>query len=132
MAPIIAAPTGVTKSHPAVIPTNPANIPFNVNDREGFLYLTHPTIRENKPPVHAAKLVVRNTCEMAILFASPQAANCEPGLNPNQPNHKINTPNAAKVKLWPGIAFDFLSLPYFPIRGPKMAAPTSAIHPPTE
>ena len=26
------------------------------------------------------------------------AANCEPGLNPNQPNQRINTPRQASVK----------------------------------
>ena len=50
----------------------------------------------------------------------------------DHPNHRMNTPSAAIVRLWPGIALDLPSLPYLPIRGPRMAAPTKAIHPPTE
>ena len=36
------------------------------------------------------------------------------------------------VKLCPGIAFDLPSFPYLPIRGPRTAAPTNEIQPPTE
>ena len=132
MAPISTAPAGETKSQPAVTPTSPASTPFSVSDNDGFPNLNQLTTKAKKPPAHADKFVVRNTCEIAVWSVPVEAANCEPGLNPNQPNHKINTPRQANVRLWPGIAFDFPSLPYFPKRGPKMAAPTKAIHPPTE
>ena len=117
IAPIKAAPTGDTRSHPAVMPTKPASTPFNVSDKEGFLYLNQATIREKNPPVQAARLVVRNTCEIAVRLPSPAAASWEPGLNPNQPNHRMNTPRQAIVRLCTGMARDFLYLPYLPIRG---------------
>jgi len=60
------------------------------------------------------------------------AAVVEPQLNPNQQNHKIKTPSAPKAMLWAGIALGVPSALYFPIRGPRVAAPTSASHPPTE
>ena len=56
-------------------------------------------------------------------------------LKPYQANHKIKTPKAPKVTECPGIAFEVM-LPsaffvYLPIRGPRIAAPTSADKPPT-
>ena len=61
MAPIMTAPKGETRSHPAVTPTSPANTPFNVNDKEGFPYFIQLAVKAKKPPAHAARLVVRNT-----------------------------------------------------------------------
>src|SRR3989338_10860273 len=55
----------------------------------------------------------------------------EPGLNPNQPNHKTNVPRVAKDKLWPGIGLT-LPLLYLPNRGPSNNTPAKAAHPPTE
>jgi hypothetical protein len=59
-------------------------------------------------------------------------ANCDPGLKPNHPNHKINTPKAPNIKLCPGIAFTVPSVLYFPILGPTKAAATNDAQPPTE
>ena len=132
MAPINTAPEGATASHPAVIPTKPAKTPFSVSDIDGLPYFIQLIASAKKPPAQAARFVVRNTCEMAIASASVLAANCDPGLNPNHPNQRINTPSAATVRLCPGIALDLPSLPYLPIRGPRIAAPTKAIQPPTE
>ena len=132
MAPIRAAPIGDTRSHPAVTPTSPARIPLSVRESDGLPYLIQLTIKARNPPVQAARLVVRNTCEMAVWSPYPAAASCEPGLKPNHPNQRMNTPRQASVRLWPGMAFDFPSFPYLPKRGPRMAAPTNAIHPPTE
>jgi len=91
------APVSETISHPAVIPTKPANIPFSISDKEGFPYLIHEVKIVAIPPAHAAKFVVMNTCEIATRLTSPDAANCEPGLKPNQPNQRIKTPNDAIV-----------------------------------
>ena len=79
----------------------------------------------------AARLVVTKILP-ALTIASPSILTVEAPLNPNQQNQRINTPKAPTVRLCPGIAFDLPSLPYLPIRGPRMAAPTKAIHPPTE
>ena len=75
IAPIKAAPAGDTASHPAVIPTRPAKIPFSVNDRDGFPYFIQLTNRAKKPPAQAARFVVRNTWEIAIASAAVAAAN---------------------------------------------------------
>ena len=56
----------------------------------------------------------------------------DPGLNPNHPSQRTNNPITANDILCPGIAFTFPSLPYFPIRGPRINAPASAAQPPTE
>ena len=53
-----------------------------------------------------------------------------PELNPNHPNHKINTPKAANVNECPGIAFAFPLPSNFPILGPTIIAPANAVHPP--
>ena len=73
--PIATDPKGETKSHPAVIPTNPAKTPFNVKDKEGFQYLNQLVNKANRPPAHAAKFVVKNTCDIAVRFSIPAAAN---------------------------------------------------------
>ena len=131
MSPITTAPTGETRSHPAVIPTSPAKIPLSVSDSEGLPYLSHVTIMVATPPAAAARFVVRNTWEMAVLFISPLAANWLPGLNPNHPSHNMNTPSAANVRLCPGMARLLPSLLYFPRRGPSAMAPINANTPPT-
>ena len=132
IAPMTTAPQGDTVSQPAVIPTKPARMPFRVNDRDGLPYFSQLMLRAKKPPAQAARLVLRNTSEIATWSAVVAAASCDPGLKPNHPNQRMNTPSAAIVRLCPGIAFDWPSLPYLPMRGPRMAAPTSAIQPPTE
>ena len=38
MVPMITAPKGETMSQPAVMPTNPARMPFSVRDKEGLPY----------------------------------------------------------------------------------------------
>ena len=99
MAPISTDPKGDTRSHPAVMPTSPASTPFSVRDKEGLPYFIQLATSAKKPPAQAARLVVRNTCEMVVWSPLVAAANCEPGLNPNQPNQRINTPRQASVKL---------------------------------
>ncbi len=56
----------------------------------------------------------------------------EPGLKPNQPSQSTNRPITASDMLWPGMALGLPSLPYFPMRGPRISAPDSAAQPPTE
>src|SRR3989304_4167880 len=120
--PIIAAPSGETAAQPAVIATSPASAPFKDNPKLGLLNLAQATNMAPTAPAAAARLVVTKTCAIARALPVPEAANCEPGLNPNQPNQRINTPNVPSVRLWPGIAFGF-PFTNFPIRGPRVAAP---------
>ncbi len=63
--PIMTAPNGETTSQPAVIPTKPAKIPFSVSDKDGLLNFSQLTDKAKKPPAQAARLVVRNTWEIA-------------------------------------------------------------------
>ena len=73
-----------------------------------------------------------NTLELNSNAPSPVIPRLDPGLNPNQPIQRMNTPSAPSVKLCPGIAFDLPSLEYLPILGPSIVAPTKAHHPPIE
>ncbi len=129
--PITTAPQGDTTSQPAVMPTRPARMPFKVRESEGLPYLNQVTNMVATPPATAARLVVRKTCEMAKRFTSPLAASWLPGLKPNQPSQRINTPSAARARLCPGMARLLPSLPYFPRRGPRASAPVRARMPPT-
>ena len=43
-------------------------------------------------PPQAARFVLINIDEIATASSKVPNANCEPPLNPNQPNHRINTP----------------------------------------
>ena len=128
--PIIAADVGDTVSQLAVIPTRPAKEPFKDIDTSGFLYLTHVIASTVKVATAAARFVVTKILP-AVTIASPSMETVDAPLNPNQQNHKINTPSAPIVRLCPGIAFDFPLFEYFPIRGPKIFAPTKAATPPT-
>ena len=76
----------------------------------------------------AAVLVVTAISAMA----SASAAIVLPGLKPNQPNQRTKQPIVAAVMLWPGIALTLPSLPYLPMRGPRMMTPVRAAQPPIE
>ena len=91
------------------------------------MYLIKETNAATTPPAAAAKQVVTRVNDVN----SGSADKTEPPLNPNHPNHKINTPAVAKGMLCPGMAcvFPFLN---FPIRAPSNQTATSAAHPPTE
>ena len=125
------APTGDTRSHPAVMPTSPASTPLSVSESDGLPYFIHVMNIVAVPPATAARLVVRKTWLMAVRFTSPEAASCEPGLKPNQPSQRMKTPSEASVRLWPGMARLLPSLLYLPMRGPSAMAPIRASTPPT-
>ena len=72
------------------------------------------------------------TPDSGTMASSLAIATVEPPLNPNQQNHRINTPKAMAVRLWPGIARALPSLSYLPIRGPSIQAPRQAVTPPTK
>ena len=83
------------------------------------------TAAPSTPPAPAKNVLIK-IFDTAIASVAVPIANCEPPLNPNQPNHKINTPivtngidEAAKGFRGAG-APDFLNLPS---RGPIIIAP---------
>ena len=128
--PINAAPAGLTISQPAVIPTSPAKAPLSVIDTSGFLYLIHVKIIVVTLATAALKLVFINILPARAML-SPSIFTVEQPLKPNQQNHKMNTPSAPITILCPGIALEFPSLSYFPMRAPSILAPTKAATPPT-
>ena len=77
-------------------------------------------------PPQAAIFVFKNTWLTAIALPSLAMANSEPPLNPNQPNHSIQTPNAAIGILEPGIGKDVPSAAYFPFLAPRTRATANA------
>ena len=76
--------------------------------------------------------VFTTTMEIATASKALPNANCEPPLNPNQPNHRIKVPKAARGIFAPAIGEIFPSLLYLPALGPRMRHPTTAAQPPTE
>lgn len=94
------AAAGETTSQGAVIPTRPARIPFKVIETSGFLYHAHVKNIAAQAAAHAERFVVMNTfaanrygCESAAAVGSINAS-VDAGLNPNQPNQRMNTPRA--------------------------------------
>ena len=129
--PMIAAPNGLTASHPAVIPTRPARDALNVMETSGFPYFTQVKIMVVSVASAAARFVLKNTRPALTISSSLSMPTVEAPLNPNQQNHRINTPRAAMDRLCPGIARGFPSFPYLPMRGPSIFAPIRAHTPPT-
>ena len=128
--PIIIAPSASVTSHPAVIATSPASEAFRHIDTSGLPYLSHVKIIHTTVASAGAIVVVTKiepSCSTDFAAAP---------LNPYQPSQRMNTPSAPIVILCPGIAFTFVIFPFlsfvnFPIRGPRIAAPTRALIPPT-
>ena len=118
---------GLITSAPAVIPTSPANEPFNIMDKSGFLLTYQDVIIAPIIPAAAASVVVTNTRDTP----PGSAERTDPPLNPYQPNHRRKTPIVASGILWPRIGLIRPFCPYFPILDPTKIAPTSAAQPPT-
>ena len=96
--PMIAADTGDTVSHPAVIATRPARDPFRDMETSGFLYLTHVMSITATVATAAARFVVTKILP-ALTIASPSMLTVDAPLNPNQQNQRMNTPKAPMVRL---------------------------------
>ena len=73
-------------------------------------------------PAAAARLVTTTTSAKR----PPTAPRVEPGLNPNHPNHRMNTARPTSGMLWPGITLGLPSLPYLPWRGPSSSSAAKA------
>ena len=68
----------------------------------------------------------------AVASAPDPKANCDPPLNPNQPNHSMNTPSVVIGKEQPGRVLTVPSAENFPSLAPNNIAPARAAQPPTE
>ena len=73
-------------------------------------------------PAAAARFVVT---AMSAKRA-PTAPSVEPGLKPNQPNHRISTPRIASGMEWPGIGWALPFASNLPMRAPSRSVPASA------
>src|SRR6266545_3839032 len=102
--------------------------PLRIIERSGLPKNFQAIMDAATAPPAAAVFVV--TAIRPIAFQS--AAMVLPGLNPNQPNQRTKVPIVAAVMLCPGIGMTCPSLPYLPMRGPSIAAPTNAAQPPME
>ena len=107
--------------------TSPAMTPFSAMLASGFLNIHQEVIIAAIAPAAAARLVV-----VAMWAMSATAPMVLPGLKPNQPNQRINTPRVARGMLCPGMTFAVPSPLYLPILGPNITAPVSASQPPVE
>jgi hypothetical protein len=124
-APITIDMPALTVPQGAVIATSPARAPLPIIARSGLPVFSQIVIVVRNAPAVAANIVLR-----AMRGTSRSAASSEPGLKPNHPIHRMNTPRTAKGMLWPGIARGLPSGPYLPMRGPSNIAPISAAMPP--
>ena len=125
---MIAADTGLTAAQPAVIATKPASAPLSDIPASGLPRSIHAVTIAAIAPAAAARFVVTAIPEISAASAPIWL----PGLNPNQPSHKIKTPSAARGRLCPAIGLGFPSPSYLPRRGPKTMAPVNASQPPVE
>ena len=109
--------------------TRPARQPLTVMPRSGLPIAIHEVTVEVSTAAMAEVFVVIRIYMTSDGFSK---LTVEPGLKPNQPSHRTNRPMTASDMLWPGIALGLPSLPYFPMRGPRIHAPARAAQPPTE
>ena len=79
--------------------TNPARAPFIVIVASAFLNLIQEVIIARIAPAAADRFVVT----AIVAKSAPPTAVVLPGLNPNQPSHRIKTPSVAIGMLWPCI-----------------------------
>src|ERR1700758_329154 len=80
-----------------------------------------------RPAAQAASVVL---VETRPIPEKSIAESVEPGLNPYQPNHRINPPEAAIVRSCGSIGAPPSRLNLRPKRGPRTIEPASAMKPP--
>src|SRR5580704_1702483 len=125
--PMIVADVGATNAHGAVIATNPASIPLHAMVMSGLPNRKYQINIATAEPATAARFVLTATTEIRRSVAP----SVEPGLNPIQPNSRMNVPVTTYTTLWAGKTRIFPPGPNFPRRGPSMIASAMAQNPPT-
>ena len=80
--------------------TRPANAPLKAIVASHLPNIARAvTIAAMQPNAAAAFVLI-----VTLAINSGSADIVLPGLNPNQPSHRMNTPRATNTRLWPGIA----------------------------
>ena len=107
--PMIVAPRASTVAQVGVMATRPASEAFKVIETSGFPFLNQVKNIVVMAATAGAIVVVVKTA--ASPPTPPNWVQAAP-LNPYQPNHKMNVPNAPRVREWPGMAWAFVTLPF--------------------
>src|SRR6266576_4077452 len=107
--------------------TRPAKNPFVVKPASHFLEDLKAQNMAVKPAAHAANVVFVATRPIP---SKSIAESVLPGLNPYQPNHRINPPTVATVRSCGSMGPPPSRLNFRPKRGPRTIAPANATHPP--
>ena len=92
--PITIAAHGSTKPAAGVMATRPATKPVHAPTSVGLPTRIRSTSIHDNMPAAEATIVLSNA-----RAATPSAANCEPALKPNQPNHKSVAPKTTNGTL---------------------------------
>ena len=98
--PIMTADGALTNAHGAVIATSPASMPLQAIVMSGFPNIMYQTSSADADPATAARFVLTATTEIRRSVAP----SVEPGLNPIQPNSRMNVPVTTNARLWAGKA----------------------------
>src|SRR5438094_9089896 len=88
IAPMMTAEPALTKAHGAVMATSPASIPLQAMVMSGLPNRKYQTSSADAEPATAARLVLTATIEIR----RPVAPSVDPGLDPSQPNSRMNVP----------------------------------------
>src|SRR5580704_13396431 len=125
--PMMTDEVGDTNAQGAVIATSPASIPLHAMVISGLPNRKYQMSIAAAEPATAARFVFTATTEIR----KSVAPSVEPGLNPIQPNSRMNVPVTTYTTLCAGKARIFPPGPYLPRRGPKIIARAKAQNPPT-
>src|SRR6056297_203210 len=93
-APITTDIIGVTAPHGPVMATRPARAPLPIMATSGLPLLIQIVMVVSRAPAAAASIVLT-----AMVDTNSSASSSEPGLNPNQPTQRMNTPSVANGML---------------------------------
>ena len=91
---------GETTEQGAVMPTSPANAPFNAMVKSGFPHHTQAVNIAAIAPALGARVVFIATLATTSGSSKPRV---EPALNPNHPNQRIKTPMPTNGILCPAM-----------------------------